>query len=158
MIVKDVMTKDVIKFSIEDSIVKVLKTFSNKRISGAPVLKGKEVVGMITDVDIIANLDIYTPRIHFSSSPDFLLILAGLKSKRKADEIENEMKVMKKFKVKDFMTKRVFTINQNESITESARMMHEKEITRLPVIDENENLVGIIARQDIIKALTKLQL
>ena len=156
MLVKDVMTKNVVKFSIEDSIVKVLKAFSKKKISGGPVLKGKEIVGMITDVDIIANLDIYTPRIHFNSNPDFLLILAGLKSKRKAEEIENEMKVMKKFKVKDFMTKRVFTINQKETITEAARIMHEKEITRLPVIDDDKKLVGIVARQDIIRALVKI--
>lgn len=158
MKVKEAMTKDVVHFSIEDGIVKVLETFSEKRISGAPVLKDGEVIGMITDVDIIANLDIYTPRIHFTSSPDFLLILAGLKSDgRDKDEIEKEIEVMKKFKVKDFMTKRVFTINQNETITKAARIMHEKEITRIPVLDDEKNLAGIIARQDIIKALTKLE-
>lgn len=156
MKVKDAMTKNVTKFSMEDSIVKVLKTFSKKKISGAPVVKGGKVIGVITDMDIIANLDIYTPKIHFTSNPDFLLILAGLKSKKKASEIENEMKVMKKFKVKDFMTKRVFLINENESITDAARVMHEKEVKRLPVLNDEGKLVGIIARQDIIRALTKL--
>jgi len=156
VLVKDVMTKNVIKFSMEDTIVKVLRTFSRKGISGAPVVKRGKLIGIITDSDIISNLDIYTPRIHFTSNPDFLLILAGLKTKRKASEIENEMKIMKKFKVKDFMTKRVFTINENASISEAARIMHEKEIKRLPVVNNKGKLVGIIARQDIIKALAKI--
>ena len=73
MKVKEIMRKKVVTVSPEDSIVKVLRILSKKRISGVPVVKGKRVVGIITEGDIIAKLDIHTPKIHFATSPDFIL-------------------------------------------------------------------------------------
>ena len=59
---------------------------------------------------------------------------------------------MKKFKVKDFMTKEVFTVGPEDPITEVARIMCEKGVKRVPVV-KNGKLVGIVSRQDIIKGL-----
>lgn len=152
MKVKEIMRKKVVTVSPEDSIVKVLRILSKKRISGVPVVKGKRVVGIITEGDIIAKLDIHTPKIHFATSPDFILIVAGLKSRRSMEEIKEDMQVMKKFKVKDFMTKEVFTVGPEDPITEVARIMCEKGVKRVPVV-KNGKLVGIVSRQDIIKGL-----
>ncbi len=152
MKVKEIMKKKVVTVSPEDSIVKVLRILSKKRISGVPVVKGKRVVGIITEGDIIAKLDIHTPKIHFATSPDFILIAAGLKSRRSMEEIKEDMQVMKKFKVKDFMTKEVFTVCPEDPITEVARIMCEKGVKRVPVV-KNGKLVGIVSRQDIIKGL-----
>jgi len=155
MKVRDIMERRVITVSPKDSIVKVLRIFSKRKISGVPVVEGGKLVGIITDGDIIANLDIYTPKIHFSSSPDFLLILAGLKSRRGMDEIEKEMQVMKKFKVQDFMTKDVITAKPEDSIVKVARIMHKNGIKRVPILSKKGKLVGIVARQDIIRAFSK---
>ncbi len=155
MKVREAMRKKVISVCPGDGIVKVLRTFSEKKINGAPVIEEGELVGVITDSDIIANLDIHTPKIHFSSSPDFMLILAGLKSRRGMDEIEREMKVMRKFRVRDFMTREVFTVDPEDTVTQAACLMHKKKITRLPVVDGRGKLVGLLARQDIIRALTR---
>jgi len=155
--VKNAMKKEVIKFYPEDSIVKVLRTFSKNKISGAPVIdKSNKVIGIITDSDIIKKLDIKTPKVHFSRSPDFLLILAGLKSRRSAEEIKNEMEVVKKFKVKDFMKSDVITTTKDENLMKAARLLSEHDITRLPVVNKSNKLVGIIARGDIITALSKM--
>lgn len=154
MKIKKMMRKRVVTVSPEDTIVKVLMIFSKKHISGVPVMKGGELVGIITDSDIIAKLDIHTRKVHFASSPDFLLIMAGLKSRRGMDEIEKEMQVMKKFRVRDFMTEEVFTIGPEDTITDAARIIHEKGVTRLPVVDKGK-LIGIVARQDLIRALSR---
>ncbi|MCD6477774.1 MAG: CBS domain-containing protein [Candidatus Aenigmarchaeota archaeon] len=157
MKVRSAMTRDVIKFYPNDTIVKVLRTFSKKRISGAPVVdKSNKVIGIITDSDIIKKLDIKTPKVHFSTSPDFLLILAGLKSRKSAEEIKNEMKVVKKFKVKDFMKTDVITIGPEEDIMNATRLLNKHDITRMPVVDKKGKLVGIIARGNIINALAKM--
>ena len=155
MKVREIMSKNVATVSPGDSIVKVLRIFSKKRISGVPVVKVNKLVGIITDSDIIANLDIHTPKVHFSTSPDFLLILAGLKSKRGLDEIEMEMKILKKFKVSDFMNADVLTVSPEDTITDVARLIHEKKITRVPVVNKRGKVVGIVARQDLIRALVK---
>ena len=156
MFVKNIMKKKVITLSPEDSIVKVLRTFSKNHISGVPVVKKNKLVGIITDSDIIANLDIHTPKVHFSTSPDFILLLAGLKSKKGLDEIEMEMKILKRFKVRDFMNVNVLTANPEDTITDVARLIHEKKITRVPIINKKEKVVGLVARQDLIRALTEV--
>ncbi|MFH7880598.1 MAG: CBS domain-containing protein [Candidatus Aenigmatarchaeota archaeon] len=66
-----------------------------------------------------------------------------------------EAKKLAKLKVKDLMTKKVFYVRPEDTIEEAARIMSEKDVKRLPVIDENNNLVGIISRSDILKALMK---
>ncbi|UCG95146.1 MAG: CBS domain-containing protein [archaeon] len=150
---RQVMRKKVITVKPEDRVVKVLGIFSKEKISGAPVMDGKKLVGMITDSDIIAKLDIHTPRIHFASSPDFLLIMAGIKGK--GTSLREEMKVLKNFRVQDFMTKRVFTVLPEDPLTEIAGIMHGKGVNRVPVLNGKGHLVGIVARQDIIRALTR---
>jgi CBS domain-containing protein len=149
-----IMEKDVIAVSPEDGIPKVLKIFSKNRISGAPVVEGRKLVGMITDSDIIAKLDVHTPKIHFASHPDFLLIMAGLKGK--SDSLKKEMQVMKKFRVSDFMTTEVFAVRPDDPVKDIAGIMHSKQVNRVPVVNKKGQVVGIVTRQDIIRALTKL--
>ncbi len=155
MNVREIMRKNVATVSSGDSIIKVLRIFSKKHISGVPVMKGNELVGIITDGDIIAKLDIHTPKVHLASSPDFLLIMTELNSRGDMSKIEKRMKVMKKFKVKDFMTKDVFTVRPGDSLTEVAGIIHKKKITRVPVVNRKGKLVGIVARQDLIRAIVK---
>ena len=50
------------------------------------------------------------------------------------------------------MEKKVITIESNEKIERAARLMEKKKLKRLPVVD-NDKLVGIVARADIIRAL-----
>jgi len=56
--------------------------------------------------------------------------------------------------VSDVMKKRVVTIKSDRSIEDAAGLMVSKKVNRLPVV-ENNKLVGIITRGDIIKALTQ---
>jgi predicted transcriptional regulator len=67
----------------------------------------------------------------------------------------NEMKKIGKLKVKNLMSKRVFYVKPEDTILEAARIMSKKDVRRLPVIDENGKLVGVISRTDILKALVK---
>jgi CBS domain-containing protein len=52
---------------------------------------------------------------------------------------------------KDIMSSPLYTIEPNADIEEAAKMMAERKITRLPVM-ENDKLVGLISSTDIVKA------
>jgi len=93
MKVKDIMTRSLITLRPDDTLHKVLETFTTREISGAPVVENGKLVGLITELDIIRILDIYTPKIHFTSMPHFFLVLAGLKSKRKTTELKKKIMV-----------------------------------------------------------------
>ena len=56
-------------------------------------------------------------------------------------------------KIADLMTKEVITINENATLDEIIAIMQEKQVGRLPVIDEKGILKGIVTRTDIIKAI-----
>lgn len=52
--------------------------------------------------------------------------------------------------VREFYNKEVISINKDESIEKAARVMLEKQVSGLPVIDEEESLVGMITEKDLI--------
>lgn len=54
--------------------------------------------------------------------------------------------------VKDFITKNVITIRPDESLTDAIALIKEHRIRRLPVVDENGDLIGIVAESDLLKA------
>jgi len=57
---------------------------------------------------------------------------------------------------KAIMNTRVLSISQNEDLYEAINMMALNNITGLPVVDENENLVGIITEKDVLTLLYNL--
>ncbi len=58
--------------------------------------------------------------------------------------------------VKGFMTRSLITASPQTSLVELRRIMVENNIGRIPLIDENENLAGIITRSDILRHLSYL--
>jgi acetoin utilization protein AcuB len=60
--------------------------------------------------------------------------------------------LLSKTKVKDIMKTGIFSINQNALIEDAALIMKENRIGSLPVVDDNNYLVGIVTRVDIFKA------
>ena len=57
--------------------------------------------------------------------------------------------------VGEIMTKEVFKAKEDFSISDAAKLMDKHDINRLPVVDENDTLTGIITRGDIVGALVK---
>lgn len=54
--------------------------------------------------------------------------------------------------VKDVMTKNPFTVAATTSVPEAKALMTKQKINKLPVVDKNGALVGILTRNDLIKA------
>jgi CBS domain-containing protein len=60
---------------------------------------------------------------------------------------------MVKTRVKKIMTTDVITINVNESVSEAIKKLIEHDISGIPVLNDSEELVGIICESDILRAL-----
>lgn len=159
MKVSKFMTKDVIFLTPRNSLYDCIVRFSKYHISGAPVINRKrEVVGIVGESDVTKALDILTPSIRLASSKLIDLLFSALKSKKEEDQIRSELQQAKKVKVETFMTTPPITINQDASLMETIKKISSDDITRVPVIDDKGKLVGIVARADVIRALTKVQL
>jgi len=145
MVVQDVMTTEVITVHKYESIVHVAHILSERNISGLPVVdKENKVIGIITQADILSILGVR--REH--TFKDLLKHMLGEPlPERKMGDI-----------VGDIMVSPAFTVKPTANISEIAQIMDEKRIRRLPVVDNENRLIGIISRADILKAvIRKLQ-
>ncbi len=145
MCVRDVMTSNVITVQKFENIMPVAKILSEKNISGLPVVdKENHVIGMITQADILSMIGVRKEH----TFKDLLRHMLGEQLPQpKTGDI-----------VADIMVSPVITIKSDMNIAEATQLMDEKRIRRLVVVDEQNVLVGIISRADILKAvLSKLQ-
>ena len=142
MIVRDVMTTEIISVLKFESIMHVAKILSEKNISGLPVVdKENRVIGIITQADILSVVGIRKEH----TFRDLLKHMLGDPlPERKMGDI-----------VADIMASPAVTIKPGANIAEAAQMMDEKKIRRLAVVDEKNVLIGIISRADILRAVLK---
>jgi CBS domain-containing protein len=142
MLVGDVMTQNVISISKYESVVSVANILAEKNISGLPVVdKESRVIGIITQADILSMVGV--GREH--TFKDLLKYMLG--------EPLHERKIGDH--VGDIMTAPALTIKPEASIAEAVRIMDEKRIRRLTVVDEQGRLIGILTRADVLKAVIK---
>ena len=144
---KDIMTTDVIVAKKDDSIANVATLLIREKIGGLPVVdEENKVVGIISETDIMQKeTDIESPRvINFFQG---LIFLDDIK------KLEEDMKKVAAYKVEDLMSKDIITVNVDDSFDYVANVMIKKSINRVPVVDKENFLKGIICRYDIIKAM-----
>ena len=129
ILVRDIMKRNLIVFSPNDSIFDVMKKFVKYRISGGPVLnKSGKIVGIISEADCMKEI---------------------------SDSRYFNMPILDK-RVKHFMEKNVDTIKSSTSIFDAASKFYNTSRRRFPVV-ENQKLVGQISRKDIVIAAINMQ-
>ncbi len=128
ILVEDYMSKKLITFNPDQSVLEVMESFAKNRISGGPVLDDNGfLVGIISEADCMKEI---------SESRYF------------------NQPILDK-SVERFMTKDVETIPYDMSIFDAAGVFHKNKRRRLPVMKDGL-LVGQISRKDIVIAALKL--
>ncbi|MFY9113844.1 MAG: CBS domain-containing protein [Dethiobacteria bacterium] len=149
MLVKEIMTEKVITVHIDDSVEKCANLLLEFDISGLPVVDDhNRVVGMVTEGDLIRR----AARIR---APGYLEILGGLIYLGNPAKFVDELKRAMSLKAGDLMTSRVVSISPDADAEMAATRMLKNNISRIPVIDGDNKLVGIISRRDIMSSLYK---
>jgi CBS domain-containing protein len=155
--IKDAMQKNVIKFKADDSIIEVAQSLRDNKISGAPVVdEENKVIGIVSEGDIIRLLEVHSPRINLILPSPLDLIELPVRMKYEFDEVAEDMERASSVLIGDIMTKNVVKIHENDSISDAAELMDSKGVNRLPVVDDNGKLLGIITRGDIIGAMVRV--
>ena len=149
----DYMRKDPVTFGPHDSIFDAAEVLSKKNISGAPVVDGRKVVGMITVSDIVKFMCLKMSISGFGGmEKQSLTLMTTLMIKDELSYLAEVKKVSKNM-VKDFMTDEVITVGPDATLIEVAELLDKHRIDRLPVVDGKEKLLGIISRTDLLRAL-----
>ncbi|MEG3225152.1 MAG: CBS domain-containing protein [Methanobacteriales archaeon Met13] len=154
MKIKDTMQKEVIKFRSDDRIIEVARGLRKNRISGAPVVNEENhLVGIISEGDIMRLLEIHSPKINLILPAPLDLIELPVRMKYEFDEIAEDMERAASIIIGEIMTHKVITIKGEATIADAAELMDKHDVKRLPVVDDDGKLVGIVTRGDIIAAM-----
>lgn len=147
MYIKDIMTKKVIAVGEDDTVQRCANLLTTHNLSGLPVIDDKgKVKGIVTEGDLIKRAS----RINAPAALEVLGGILYLESPRKfMDEIKRSMANI----ARDIMTKDVITVSPDKTIEDAATLLVQKNIKRLPVVDNEEKLIGIVSRKDIMKYL-----
>lgn len=145
---QDVMTTGVISIKADNTVAEVIKILAENKISGVPVVNDAEqVIGIISEGDLVLRDSDLRPMHYFSFLNDVL---------EKESNIDFEQaKMLLRSKVSALMVKDVITAKAKDSIEKVANLMANKKVNRIPIVDDDNKLVGIIARSDLIKTYLK---
>lgn len=140
MCVRDAMTRNVLSLNKFDDIGNAVKLLAEKNISGLPVVdRENRVVGVISEADVVSMVG--SRRAH--TFKEILRSIVGHPlPERKIGHL-----------VGDIMTSPAITVTLDTEISEAVRLMDGRRIRRLPVVDRDQRLVGLISRSDIVKAM-----
>ena len=176
MLVKDVMVRDVAYVSLPGNRDQVLKTLQERLVSGVPVVKKEELVGMITRSDILRNREedqtaLLMARNPITVTPDStideasrLLLKHGIRRLPVVDgkklvgiitvadivKVASEMNIQTK--VEEYFEKDILVLWSEMPVPIAGAVMEYAQVAACPVIDSGMKLVGIISDRDLIKS------
>ena len=143
MNVAEIMTQPVISVTSETTIAEAARLMLQHRISGLPVVNPRgAVIGIVTEGDLLRRAETGTERRH-ARWLEFLISPGHL-----AREYTNAHAR----KVGEVMTPDVASVTPQDPIGEVVRLMEQRRVKRLPVIDDGR-LVGIVSRANLVRAL-----
>jgi CBS domain-containing protein len=125
-LVTTIMSKNVVCVTSEQPLIDVKHIYEKKDFHHhIPVTKNNKLVGMISLIDFMYNIN-----------------GAGLSD----DHI-----IYKKLKVDDIMTRNPFYLNTNATIEAVAKVLAKGDYHAVPIVEKNQEVVGIVSTADVIK-------
>lgn len=137
----DVMTSRVVSVKKNTPLKDVAYMMAEHGISGIPVVEDDgTIAGIISEKDFLFRLG-------GRGMKSFMALLAACmegQSGCPADPIREE-------KAEDIMTSDPLTVDIHASLRDVAEIFSERNINRVPVVDKNRRLIGIVSRADVIR-------
>ncbi|MBU4345454.1 MAG: CBS domain-containing protein [Desulfobacteraceae bacterium] len=146
IIVRDIMTTDLITVPPDMDISRAAKILFDNRINGAPVVDDNGgLVGILCQSDLITQqkkLPI----------PTIFTFLDGLIRLTSVKQIEKQVRKIAALTVSEAMTPKPVTVRPDTGLETVAALMVDSNFHTLPVV-EDSRLVGIIGKEDVLRTL-----
>ena len=153
MKIESIMNKNVIFCKSDDKISSIANKLKMHNISGMPVIEENEVVGIISEADLLRLLKIPEREDLLLPSP-FEIIELPIRELVSLESVKKMLTNIGSKPVKSIMETNISVISKDSSIEDASKLMIENKINRLPVVD-GKKLIGIVTRGDIIQGLAK---
>lgn len=151
---EDIMNKRVITITKEKSVLDLAELLIKNNISGVPVVDEDNILlGIVSEADIINFLkkdEFLFPMLVFPvynfSYIDPNLYVKGLEKNKTA---------LSRIKVGSIMHTWIKKAKRDASESEIADIMSRNNVNRVPIVDDDNRVIGIITRSDLIKSMVK---
>ncbi|MGW5861543.1 CBS domain-containing protein [Streptomyces sp. NPDC055239] len=142
-----VMTSEVVSAQYGTPFKEVAKRFSEYRISGLPVIDADDkVVGVISETDLLVR-EAQAPDPHRPPRRFRLSRMSGAARKDRAKATART--------AGQLMSTPPVCVHADNTIAEGARRMAQHKVERLPVVDDEDRLVGIVTRRDLLQVFLR---
>jgi CBS domain-containing membrane protein len=141
----DVMTTPVTVVQSDMDLVDTAVLLNEKNISGAPVVdRTGRIIGVVSERDFLRNMGAV-------QTLSFMGVIANCLKNRGCVAIP-----MRNRKAADIMTSPAVTGNVEMPVSEISSLLTEKELNRIPIVDNNGKPIGIVTRADLMTSYCRL--
>jgi CBS-domain-containing membrane protein len=141
--VKDVMTPNVITVSEDTPFEVIAAALREHRVSAFPVLdQASQVIGVVSESDLLAKLALGNGD---EGMPGMITGILRHQQLKKAHAVT----------AAELMTSPVYTVRPEDTVEQAARIMYLRNVKRLPVVDADGRLAGIVSRTDVLAVYSR---
>jgi CBS domain-containing membrane protein len=127
------MTREVVSLAEDDTLADARTCMERGRLRHLPVVRGTKLVGLVTHRDLLAA--------SFSMFADI--------------SAQEERRLFRQIPVRELMHD-AFAVPPTLKVPDAARIMLDKQYGCLPIVDENDNLLGIVTEADFLQLVVKM--
>jgi len=127
-----IMTKKVIVADLETKFSDILTLFLDYRIYHLPVVDNDKLIGMVSLTDALRFF------------------------RKQANDITQDEHLDQLFDMKIMMTENPSTLSQHNTVKDAAEILCKAKYRSLPIVNEADEIVGIISNKDLVKVLNKV--
>ncbi|MFF7579355.1 CBS domain-containing protein [Streptomyces sp. NBC_01230] len=138
--VNDVMTKTVVTITLDAEFKEIAAAMEQWKVTAVPVIEGEgRVVGVVSEADLLPKEEFH------DHAPGMIEQMHHLGDIAKAGSV----------RAKDLMTSPAVTVKPDAPLPQAARLMVDRHVKRLPVVDADGSLKGIVSRADLLKVFLR---
>jgi CBS domain-containing protein len=135
--VKDVMTTDVVSVHEDAGFKELADLLVEHRVSAVPVVNDENyVVGVVSEADLLHKVE-------FSTTSPAARLFERRRNRTAREKASGD-------DAYSIMTAPAVTTTPDKKVVDAARVMDARQVKRLPVVDEQGRLVGIVSRRDVL--------
>lgn len=157
------METEVVTCEADERVGEVVKRIRESDVSGLPVVDDGEVVGVVSEADLLDLVDARQEEANIWLPSPFEAFELPLRAfpwrewLEKHDVVERAVEDVGETAIREVMTSPARTTSPSTAVDEAAGVMVRTGYNRLPVVDEDGRLAGIVTRGDVLDAISSGQ-
>ncbi|HSO99311.1 MAG TPA: CBS domain-containing protein [Solirubrobacteraceae bacterium] len=145
------MQRDIVAVHPEDDVERLLRLMRERDLPGVPVIDHSDrLVGIVTEADLVIRDQEADLRL-----PHHIDLLGGVIFLEPIKHYEQRLRQAFASTVSEMMTRDPITVAPDDTVRHAARLIATHRHNRLPVVDEDGTLVGVLTRVDVLESLTR---